>query len=483
MQDSRLVKLLKILDQEELKRLLKFLKSPYYNANPRAVRLYEYLRKDHPAYTSRRLNRERVFARLFPGRAFDYSTLANLMSDLSRLVEEYLVVRAYEQEPYERQRMLTRAFEQRNAYGFFEKKTKELLSELAEQPYRDQNYHHRMMETMQHYFFHPQTEKYKTGQADYPEQLMMLLDNYFMLGKLSLGLELRSREKALAKSYDIKWLEESVQAHENWTNSDRLQLFLYANLHRLFDGTDEGQFYRLKEKFLNHYTQIPETDQVLIFQQLLNYSVRQIYGGNNRFRQELFNLYREGLKLGCVYYNDLMDEGTFGNIVSIAGALEEFEWAAKFIEDYHHLLDEGIRENVKTLCYAGLSFQQNDFSATISYLQDYDFTMALHQVRARSLMIRCSYEQFLEDENAYEFLLAQLEAFEKFLRRNREVASDRRDGYLNFIKILRRLSDFKSRGRLQPAARLQLQDMLAGTSNIMLKRWLTDKIDTPIFNG
>ena len=82
MHDSKLIRYLKILDEAELKRLLYFLKSPFYNANPHILKLYMLLRPEHPGFSSPKLTRERLFKKLFRDRAYDHQKMLNLMTRL-----------------------------------------------------------------------------------------------------------------------------------------------------------------------------------------------------------------------------------------------------------------------------------------------------------------------------------------------------------------------------------------------------------------
>lgn len=476
MHSSRLIKLLKTLEEEELKRLLKFLKSPFYNANPRIVQLYEYLRKYHPEYQSPKLQKEKVFARLFPDKPFDYSKFTNLMSDFSQLLEEYLMLLEYKQDPFQQQKMLAKAFGRRSAYDLFEKKTMKLLAELEDQLFRDIAYFEKSKNLIESYFFHPQTKKYQ-GTVDYPEEIMHRLDQYFILSKLQLSAELLSRQKYLSKKYEIKWLKESLKESEIASPEETPLLVVYSNLIRLLDHPETAQFHLLKEEFKTHLKKIPPSDQFFIFQQLLNYSIQQINRGVFAFNREALELYKLGLSIGTLIEKGQMTESTFSNIVSIASVLKEFDWANSFIEEYQGFLEGKIRESVCILSYGILSFRKGDHSKTIDLLQQYPFLMLLHQLKARSLIVRSWYEEYVLNEDYYEFLMAQIDAFEKFLRRDKVVSTERQEGFLNFIKVLKRLVDYRIQNKTTRSYKQKLMKKLNDYNQIMMKKWLEKKIE------
>src|SRR5690606_29436118 len=91
MQSSFLLQLLRLLAPNDLPRLRKFLLSPYFNHRPEILRLYEcllkYRRNDFAG-----LEKEGLFAQLFPGERFDNRRLNHLLSDLTALTERFFAL-------------------------------------------------------------------------------------------------------------------------------------------------------------------------------------------------------------------------------------------------------------------------------------------------------------------------------------------------------------------------------------------------------
>lgn len=141
MQQSKLIRQLKILSPAELKRLFQFLKSPFYNANPAMVKLYLLLRAHYPEFDSKVLSKEKVFRKLFPDRTYDHQKLLNLMSDFMAILEQYLIVLQLEKDELEQKKLLLQSYLERpDCYEIFEKKVWELDNFLDAQPFRDESY-------------------------------------------------------------------------------------------------------------------------------------------------------------------------------------------------------------------------------------------------------------------------------------------------------------------------------------------------------
>ena len=92
MKSTKLLQFLQTLDGYDWRSLLAFVESPFHNPNPDAHRLLGHL---HALWTEEwkpeTLEREAVFKTLFPKQPYRYQMLNQLMSDLLKLAEDWLV--------------------------------------------------------------------------------------------------------------------------------------------------------------------------------------------------------------------------------------------------------------------------------------------------------------------------------------------------------------------------------------------------------
>ena len=84
---SILLRHLSSLSEKESRRFQKFVQSPYFNQEQKLVQLLQLL--DPIPET---LDREVLHQAIYPELSFDYPRITNLLSDLSQLVEQFLVV-------------------------------------------------------------------------------------------------------------------------------------------------------------------------------------------------------------------------------------------------------------------------------------------------------------------------------------------------------------------------------------------------------
>src|SRR4030095_8501515 len=96
MQKSLLIKLMKSLNEDELRRFEEFLNSPFYNKSRKVIELYKYLKKFRPDYTDAALEKEKVFRALYKGKKYNNSVLNNLIHELNFLGDKFLEISNYE---------------------------------------------------------------------------------------------------------------------------------------------------------------------------------------------------------------------------------------------------------------------------------------------------------------------------------------------------------------------------------------------------
>ena len=76
---------------------------------------------------------------------------------------------------------------------------------------------------------------------------------------------------------------------------------------------------------------------------------------------------------------------------------------------------------------------------------NYNFKQVFYKIRAKTLLLRAIYEQFVIDESQYRLLLYQVQSFDKLVRRNKEILNLRTIGYIKFVKLLKQISNYKYR--------------------------------------
>lgn len=469
MYKSKLIKLLKILTQDEFRLFYKFIRSIYYQNNDNIVGLYEYLRKYYPDFSSKKINKHLVFEKLFPKRAFSMNTLAALMSKMTHLVEEYLLVLDLRSDTFEREKRLVQIYGRRNQYDFFEKGTKGLLKQLETVPNSNNK---ESIDLYHNLYFHPLHNKYDTEDKSL-ENLMDCLDQYFVHAKMRYGIALKSKQKILSKPYEWK-LKEVLKEDLVLMNPPILfQLFQYA--FALVEEKESLDFRSFEHLVFENIQKLDRQDQSLLYFTGLNYVNRQVNSGKVAFSSTAFKWYQHGLTHDLLLESQKMDETTFGNIVVYGCREKQFDWTKHFIESYQIYLDIETRADIVTYNLAWLHFYLQAYDEVLSILTNYPFPEK-DQPKTRLTIIRTLFELFLRDRHYYTVLISNIRSFEMFISRNTFFEKNTLLPYLNGIRIVRGLANRLSAAEDNTKIRAWFLKQTQSKPKVIASSWLAEKV-------
>lgn len=475
MHSSKLLKILKNLTEEEIRRFHKFIRSPYYSYKKHCLPFFEYIRRYYPDFNSSKLSKENAFHHLFPDKVFQSQKMRHVMTDLVNLLEDFLVAEQIKQDDFQRKKLLRDAYGDRDLYEYFEKSTEAITNTLEALPYRNSFYQHESMKNQEVYFFHPSTKKHLVKE-NYLESINEHLDQYFTLSKLQLATEMKARASILSKTYEISYLVEILKKADS-SDPIPIEASLYKSALQLYEKDTLEEFVKLKEHFLENIQKLSATDRTFLFYHLLNFTIRKGNAGQQVFLKESFALYQVGLEMKIFVSKGRITDSTYTNICAIGIKLEEFTWVKTFIEGYTKHLKKEIRYNAKILCLAFLSYAQGNYKETESLINSFQFSNAFYQSRGKLLSLRALFELFLNDGTYYEVLQSSALAFEKFLRRNATLSKSQKDVYLGFIQYLRLAGKLFANYKLDSISAERLKKRIVMEKSIANRDWLLQKID------
>ncbi len=215
MKRNSVTELLRLLTKEEITRLGKFLRSPYFNNSKLVVNLYDQYRKLHPDYQPKRIKPQKFWSKMYPDKPFSEQQYWWLAHKLRTLIEQFLITEETNNNQQTAKQQLIHAYRQRNAHSLFEKETKSLLHKIEKRPHQDIHSYSESLLLKHDYFFNPLTDKY--GGALYSvEDAMEDLDRFYLLAKLRFAAEINNRERIFSKKVPIKLLNECLTASDEY---------------------------------------------------------------------------------------------------------------------------------------------------------------------------------------------------------------------------------------------------------------------------
>jgi hypothetical protein len=121
MQSSKFIEILKTFNPAEFKRFGLMIRSPYFNSEKVLITLFDQLKKHYPEFSSKTLDREKVFLKLYPAKKYNDALMRNVFSDMLKLCEEFLLFEKYRSNEFRSRIELMDEYSSRGLMKLYEK--------------------------------------------------------------------------------------------------------------------------------------------------------------------------------------------------------------------------------------------------------------------------------------------------------------------------------------------------------------------------
>lgn len=463
--DSTLYQLFSALTPTELKELDKAIHSPFFNYRDEEVLLYNYLLKTKKVKPEA-ITAENACKHIFPGQKFDPAKLRHVMTYLTRIINRYLAINEMEENGEQQKLLLARTLRKRGLSKHFTASYTEAENHLDnEAPLSPELYYHKF-QLHSEYYIHSITNR--RAQNTDVQRLSTDLDLFYTVQKLKHACNILSYKNVFKLEHTDSLIQETLALlSKEQLKEDPLVALLYQNYLCLSEPDNETYFVQLKKLLLNNSQRIDRKELRDIFTLAINYCIKRLNTGGQRYYQEVFEIYEAGLQSSVFEERGQLSPFTYKNISAIAIGLKKYNWVAKFLEDYKSKLNSDIRDDFYTYCMARYYFAINDYERVMSLLQAVEIKEQFTDLDARVLLIKTYYE--LDEFGLLDYSIDNL----KQQLKRKKLQTYHETVYGNFAKYVGRLT------RLRPydkKSKTALQSKLQATAAVAEKEWLLRKL-------
>lgn len=462
------------LSSSQKKAFSEFISSAYFNKNKTLTKVANEIILESQKPTSKISDKQVFWSRLFPSKKWNEQSLKDMLSDLMRLLENFLAHQSLSED--QKTRLVLDGMNKHKMHKPFSRyyKRTQKLKKNAAYLNTSQLYEGvRTQEIVDHHHF-------LQGKRNYTEAIQSKLDHlewFYMLQKLECCCEMLNRMTVLKSEYNIISLEESLrQLENNWSFYEKNHLIvIYYQVIQTFLHSDHEQAFQTLKKYLQQYISDLSKDQgVAVLTFARNYCTRQLNVGKTEYLSEIFLLYKMSLTHGYLLDNGLISQFVYKNIVTAACRLGEFDWAKIFIETYKKHLEKDIQENAYNYNLATYYYSQKMYDKAIVLLQGIQYTDVYYSTDARVMLLKMYYD--LEEDVA---LLSLCNSFKAFILRDKKLSVYQSKSYQNLIRFTKKLFLLKEQKNYlktelfeHKKARLSKQ---INSANIANKQWVLKK--------
>ncbi len=474
MKNSELIVLLKSFDKKELKQLDKYIRSPFFNENPKLIELFEYLMQFAPKYNSPYLERTVIFEAFFPDKDYQKNKgldLRRLISQLNKLVEAFIdyvminqkkhqsILKAYSLDYYKK-RGLDKHYVKLSQY--LDKEKKGYIDVSVEYYYRK-----RFASLKDYNFFSSKDLAKATNKL---KNSVEYLDIFYLLTKLQSTCLILSSGRLLRIEQDqasIMDLLNNTQKSLYWKNP-LIQIYFYA-VSCLLEKAKEADFEQFRWLLKEHVALFPIQELRQLYVYAKNYCIQKTRQGFFEYNYTLFELIEIELEQGIIYEQGKVLDSYFRYIIRVALRLQKWDWVKQFLASHEDKILSSHPKEVFQFSQANLAYHQKDYDQVLELIKYDNFKNIIHQLSCRVLLLKVFY-----DTEELDLLEANINSLKTFLYRNKLISTRQQNQYKNFANMLHQIQNTAPKQSERIDKLLQKID---DTKELSQRNWLKEKLE------
>lgn len=423
MDTTNLSRLVRSFSPVELRDVRRFLRSPFFNQRQDLIELFEWLS------TAQEPNKETTWRRIFGESPYDDQKFRLHLSYLHRLLEKYLIVKESTADDLSNLVTLAVAYRKRNNPEPFERVRKNLEKALENQPLRNAYYH----ETRYDLLWESHQHQYTQNPTDVSQlqELSKTADVVYLTQKLRLVCLLTAHQSVYQAVVEDAWEKDLMSMAERPEFAHESSVTVYLVCYRMLrQPDDERHFQQFKNILIGQSAQFSEEEMHGLYILAVNYCVRGINAGQEKYSREVLDLYKTGLEKGYLFENGTLRRFTYYNIVAAGLQANELDWVRYFIHEYKSRLEKKYRESLFSFNLARLEYANQNFGLVLDLLQKANYRDILLNLSAKTLLLKTYYA--LGERTSLE---SHMDAMRNFIHRKR-VIGYHRTNYLNVVRYM-----------------------------------------------
>ncbi|MCB0566680.1 MAG: hypothetical protein KDD01_20110 [Phaeodactylibacter sp.] len=477
MHNTSLIQLLTTLSTRERTRFGHYVHSPFFNRHEKVIVLYDWINGFAPVFEAEEMSRDAAWAAMYPNEPYNTTRLDNFISDLLQLLYGFLAYLQFEHQPVMERRLLICELLERDAEKHVQRNARRARQLLDRQAGRSFEYF------LQQALLEQQLDQYELNrrQRRFTEHLQRendALDLYYWCNKLRIACDMASRNAVIKAGYNCHFLQEVRRIYEGSPNlKEQPALKCYYQALQMLEQPDEETHYHGLKILLQEQSKVVTADELrTLYHYTLNYCIRQINSGKGSYYAEVFQLYELMLERELLFVHGQLSEWSFKNIVTTGIRMEAYNWTERFINHYQPYLPAEGRPNAVDYNRAALYYARADYKNALLQLQDVEFTDTSYHLGAKIIQLKSYYE--LDEPEPF---FALVEAFKKYLLRNREISDYRKKANASFLQLAKKIYELRIEApglrKETLTARLEtIQREVNSVNAVANKNWLIEAI-------
>ena len=436
MQNSKLIDLLKTFEKEDWRWFRKFLLSPYFNSREELIPFCDYLRKQAPEFKEKTIRKEKVFKKLYPKEKYDEKKISYTMNFLLGQAELFLAQREIELNSPLINNYLLKSLVNRQLDKHYKFQSEKSIKKLVD--YKTESLDYYLLKYQKAEIANIHFDNQNLRQFSHHLQATSdSLDQFYLINKIKYFCEMLIRSNVVKTTYRQTLENEIITFIENDNLIKNKLISIYLEAYYILKKEDsEPHFEKLKFLLDDLKMRLPKLEKQKLHLYGINYCIAQIKKNNKPqyYAEQCLNFYLAGIEQGFLLQKGYLTPWTFKNVVKLGLNLKKYDFIEDFIQKYHKKLEEEYQEDALHFNLADINYRRKNYQEAQIHLIQVQFSDVFYTLGAKTMLLKIYFEI-----NEGEALFALIASFSIYLRRNKKIAKDVREAYLNFTSILGRI--------------------------------------------
>lgn len=472
---SKAIDLVITFSEEEFRKFGLFISSPYFNKENIQVKFYALLKKYYPDFNNRNFEKEKVFARLYPGKKYNDGVMRNILSGMLELAEDFLTIQKLQENEFNSKLSLMRELSDRRMEKLFEKAEIEAQEILNKREAKNDSYYYDSYLLLSE----QRTNKLKHKSSLYNTELFLTemsnnLTISFLINILSSSTHMANTNLRMFQfDYNVSLVNELelYLDKESRKYKDITYIQYYYNAFKLAKTKEEKYFYELKLISDTEYEKLSLKEKGSIFTLLTNYCYYKINKGELSFRKEHFLIYKEKIERGD-YKGEMnfLSHILYLNVVITGIDAGEIKWVEGFVEQYKNELDKINMENTYNFSHALLNYHHKNYSLALERASKVKTDDLSYKHQLKSLYLKVYY-----DMNETESFYSHVDSYRHFLTNEKHIPAATKDVLGNYVLFTKKLFDVKNNKAEKDFELYKLKKEITENKLLVNKQWLLER--------
>jgi hypothetical protein len=478
--DNKLIEIIKLFSPKEWKDFEKFVASPYFPRGRDVSGLHALLKKHYPDFSSDKLTNQKVFTGLFSGEKFNEKKLINIISDLTKLAEQFLIHNAIDSNEILAEETLARVYKEKKSDKLFLKTLNSLEKKLNNKKFQSVlcfNEEERFERLYEEYYMGiHKFDKSVPKRIKYTEYSILTFMVTFLRKQrdkhaIKRGYNILLDSPLISSIYEGLDLDKTIDLLKD-RKSEWLWLIeiYYYMLRSMENLKDESLFIKFQELFYKNIDKLDRREKYFIFNDFISWIYAKDDEAGTVSDKEEFEIFKKMFEYNAYSASEeeYLSVMLYRNVMSLSISLKEFDWFENFIKDFTPKLKPEFRENMESLAQANLFFETGKFEEALKRIGTIPYDLYLYKIDIKNLMLRIYYELGL-----FESAFSMINAFRNFLSSTDEISEPFKNQHTNFLTFYNKLLKMKADEKFSESGFLEKEIM--EKNPVAAKDWLIQK--------